>query len=287
MSLLAEPPPADPSTVTPAAPVVPPPSAAPAAIPAWMQADGTFSQDWTKHVPDDLKERAIALEKFKNPFDLARSYVHAEKKLGERIAPPGVDATPEQKAAWFKLTGVPESPDKYELKPAQLPEGVEWDEGAAKAAAAVFHEIGLTPAQAQRLAAYDAERNAAAGTASQQQQDAYLTAQKTELAKEYGDKLDSTLRTATEYAKLIGLPLDHPALIHADVVKALARGAGLISESKLVRADAAGSAMTPKERQRSIQTNPSDPWYKAYQGQEGPERQQEAQRILQSLFDAS
>jgi hypothetical protein len=284
MSLLATadptPAPADPAVVADASLAA---ASASPALPAWIQADGTFAEKWTEHVPEDMKASAIALQKFKDPMALARSYVHAEQQLGKKVAPPTADSTPEQKAAWNKIIGVPDSPDGYQLKPAKLPEGVEWNEEAAKGFQTVAHELGLTPQQAQRIAAYDAERQAASGATDQQEQAAFQQTQITDLRKEYGDGFDSAILKAKTYCDTIGLPHDHPALMHADVVKALVRGAGLISESKLVRADGAGNQMTNAERQRSMSANPADPWHKAYTGQEGAARQEEAVRIYRSL----
>lgn len=101
-------------------------------------------------VPVDLRSHK-SLTKFKAPGDVAQAYVNLEKKLGERVAPPGDDATPEAKAAWRAALGVPADANGYE-KPS-LPEGseIELDAEYIGSFHSKAHEIGLTPAQAKAL----------------------------------------------------------------------------------------------------------------------------------------
>lgn len=114
--------------------------------------------DWRASLPAEIRD-APGLAKFNDPAALAKSYIEAEKLIGRKGVPiPGENATPEEQAAFRAALGVPETPDAYELK---APEGVPaevWDADNAKAFAAEAHKLGLTPAQAQGLAAWQAAR---------------------------------------------------------------------------------------------------------------------------------
>lgn len=118
------------------------------------QPDG--GQDWRTELPEDVR---LSLDKFKSPADLAQSYVHLEKKLGERpqgLIPPGEDATDEQRAEYTAklnaLNGVPEAPDKYGLDKPEWAEDDQWGNFLAEA-----HAVGAPP----HIVKWMAERTAA------------------------------------------------------------------------------------------------------------------------------
>lgn len=110
---------ADPAT--PAADATP--AAAPAADPA-----GTSADDWRKVLAGEDAETLKALERFATPADYHKSFTEAQKTIRSRqegvIKLPGEKATDEEKAAFQKALGIPEAPDKYEIK-AKPPEGLE------------------------------------------------------------------------------------------------------------------------------------------------------------------
>lgn len=101
-------------------------------------------------VPEGLRTHK-SLTKFKEPGDVAQAYVNLEQKLGQRVAPPADDATPEAKAAWRTAIGVPANAGDYG-KP-DIPEGSELqlDEGYIGDFHKEAHDIGLTSSQAKRL----------------------------------------------------------------------------------------------------------------------------------------
>jgi hypothetical protein len=138
---------ADPTTpVTPSVQPAPVP-----VIPAPTPAPGPT--DWRAVLPADL-QAAKTLEKFKTRDDVVRAYVQLEQHQGRSLTPPGPDATPEQRQAFFAkfdaLRGVPESPEKYTIT---APEGLPLDPEAVKTWQQTFHELKLSQEQVQGLAA--------------------------------------------------------------------------------------------------------------------------------------
>jgi len=104
-----------PSGNPPAAQSTQPP--APASI---VNPDGTFAENWTNNLGDELKSEVPTLSRFKNVKDLSKSYIDARKKLGRNpedlIVIPKDDSSDEVKAAFYKARGWPDSPDKYEYE---------------------------------------------------------------------------------------------------------------------------------------------------------------------------
>ena len=86
--------------------------------------------DWRGAIAGENKKLAKRLERFTDLGQFGKSYFEADAKLndGKRVVIPGADATDEDRAAWAKQRGIPESPDKYEIK-VKPPEGLELSEG--------------------------------------------------------------------------------------------------------------------------------------------------------------
>lgn len=140
----------------------PSPSGAPAGAPAAadsiagggtpnkdVAAPADFPTDWrTKLAGADAKELA-RLERFATPGDMYKSYRALEAKLssGELVAknPLPANATDEQKAEFRKANGIPETPDKYDIK---LSDGLvvgENDKPLVDSYTKFAHEKNLTP----------------------------------------------------------------------------------------------------------------------------------------------
>ena len=91
------------------------------------------------------------VEKIKSSDDLWKTLDNAQGLLGRRPNIPGQDASEEDWNRFYTALGRPESPDKYDLKDIDgLPEGADLKPFKAKAAA-LAHQIGLTPKQAEKL----------------------------------------------------------------------------------------------------------------------------------------
>ncbi|MBU1002378.1 MAG: hypothetical protein KKE73_07625 [Proteobacteria bacterium] len=95
------------------------------------------------------------LAKYGSAADMAKSLLHAQALVGRKtvgLTRPAEDAAPEDweqyRAELRRMTGVPDSPDGYEL---DAPGGLPVDEGLMDWFRNSAHEMGLSPEQAQGL----------------------------------------------------------------------------------------------------------------------------------------
>lgn len=121
---------APPVAATPAA-ATPPAAADPGAAPVdpgAAPAAAAPEADWRKVLAGDDAETLKALERFATPSDYHRSFTEAQNTIRRKqegvIKLPGEKATDEEKAAFRTALGIPEAPDKYEIK-VKPPEGLE------------------------------------------------------------------------------------------------------------------------------------------------------------------
>jgi len=157
-------PPADPAAppappADPKAPPAPPASGEPPKPPATplenpdappVVTPATWPADWQQKLAGDDKEALKTLSRFTDPTALFKSYeaMRAKMASGELKAPLAKDAKPEEVAAWRKANGIPEAPDKYELK---LEDGLvigEPDKPLVDEYLKVAHALNQTPEQA-------------------------------------------------------------------------------------------------------------------------------------------
>ena len=104
--------------------------------------------------------------------DAVKAYQDQRAGFEGMIKVPGEDASDEDRAAFAKALGVPDTEDGYQFSlPEKMPENVQYDENLATSFKAKAKEIGLTPAQAQALHDFQME---AVGT----QANAFLEGQK-------------------------------------------------------------------------------------------------------------
>ena len=77
-----------------------------------------WKEDWRDQVAKDDKSVKNILGRFATPSDAIQSAIDIRKKIsaGEIKMPLPKDAKPEDIAKWRTENGIPESPDKYELK---------------------------------------------------------------------------------------------------------------------------------------------------------------------------
>lgn len=170
-------------------------------------APGGAAADWTASF-DEGTRGLIQNKGWKSPADVVGSYANLEKLLGADKAGRGVvmpkdDSPAEDWAAFYNKLGRPESADGYKLP---VPEG---DAGEfAKTAASWFHEAGLTPKQAETLAA---KWNEFGGVTTQEQQ-AKMAQQAAvdvqDLQKEWGDQFEAQSELARRAIREAGLSKD-------------------------------------------------------------------------------
>lgn len=101
----------------------------------------------------DLGEDAM-FQPFKDVAGLAKAYKDTKQMLGKAQGIPGETASPEEKSAFYKALGVPETADGYDLKaPEGLPEKLAqvYSTEMLGEFKKVAKELNLTPAQAAGL----------------------------------------------------------------------------------------------------------------------------------------
>ena len=198
---------------------------------------------------------------------LSKSYQGLEQLLGKKanaIVPPSEKSTPEEISAYRKAIGVPESPEAYNLKPEQLPEGVVWDESVAKRAAELAHKHNVPAAAMQEFMKFDMERAALMNQAAAQMIETQLETGRAELQKVWGDKMPEKIELARRAAVTAGVDPTSQGFVDPQVVKAIVNLAEKLSDDKLVAGDQTGVSST-RARAKDIMTNAANPLYLRYQ----------------------
>jgi hypothetical protein len=108
----------------------------------------TTSTDWRDGLADDVKE---TVSRFKTEPDLAQGYHELLKLDSVKVKIPDENASDEDRAKFYTKLGRPETPEAYQVKRPELPDGMPYDEkleGHIKHAA---HQAGLNQAQVSHL----------------------------------------------------------------------------------------------------------------------------------------
>jgi hypothetical protein len=151
---------------------------------------------WREQMGDIGKSPSI--QKFKNDVDglksLGKSYQDLEKMLGHEKVP--VPKGEDDVGAWevySKAFGIPDSPDKYEIDPLEIPDnlkGVTLDEQTFRKLA---HELRLTPQQAKNAYKRYGEITLSALSDYQRQHQQTINNVRNSIMQEWGDAYDSNV----------------------------------------------------------------------------------------------
>lgn len=151
------PPPAAPAAEpTPGQPaqVLPPPAPKQQFFAEGISKEGQFAEGWTQKLQELGFERlANKAALVKDETTLFKSLDDALGLLGKKagVSYPKAGADESAVLAYRADAGVPESPAGYDLKPAQLPEGISWDDATANAYAEAMHKHHIPAAAAKEL----------------------------------------------------------------------------------------------------------------------------------------
>lgn len=171
--------------------------------PAWMAQLGNIEA-----------ESAEKLSKFEKIGDLAKNYLELEGKLGSSIVKPGKDASDEEKEAYYRALGKPESADKYSIdgEDAQMFRELAYKNNLtdeqAKALYASLKEVGKNALEQQKAAF------------AQQAHDTQAALQN-EYGKDYPTKIEMLKRGVAAYGgEKVGAKLQQAGLLgDLDIVK--------------------------------------------------------------------
>ena len=215
----------------------------------------------------------VANKGWQSPQDVIKSYQGVEKLIGRDpstlIPIPRLD-DPEGVKSVFQKLGLPESPDKYDMK-VGLPKEAKVDEGFAKTMQGMFHKANLTVDQAKTLAA---DYNAlSVAKAAQEAKDYELNVQadKQSLLDEWKGGHDRMMNRAKTAATSLGFTTELIDAIekqvgYAATYKMFAEIGGKLGEDTLVTPNKNtdfGNTLTPDEAKAQLATARSDPNHRA------------------------
>ena len=208
--------------------------------------------------------RDKSFEPIKDLSSLAKSYVEAQKMIGNSIRLPKKDATPEdrQKAvndilgklrAEGVLESPPPAPDKYEIK---MPtENFKANEPLVNSFKEAAHKLGVPPSHVQGM--FDWYLNFQAETQREEQMEFENTKQalKTEFGGLYVRKMEAARRAAAKYLGEDGDALisELPPKAGARILKALAEIGDPLLEEAMVAGELPG-IVTREQLESKINT---------------------------------
>ena len=243
------------------------------------------SSDWRTYLNDELKADPIVSSWAEKASEkdipaLIKSYANASKRMGSAINLPGKDAKPEDvQALRAKLyeAGVfqapPADPKEYGLvKPADLPEGLQWSDELSGKFATALHKHGVPKAALADLLPLYMEAIGGTTAALKVDRETALAALKSKYGEKYDERVEMVkrmmggiLQTPDELAFMEQTGLaDHPkflsvllrlaplAMQDSSFIDSLPRQGGEISGEKA------------KEEYAKIISDPTHPMYEGY-----------------------
>lgn len=267
------------------------PPADPQQPPSIISEDLTFADNWRERLPEDLRaDRTLA--EVRDLAGLARSYANAQKLIGKKTinAIPGEDATPEEIQKFRQALGVPEKPEDYQLeKPADLPEGMEYDENLQAEFAQKAHEAGIPPKQAQQLLDWFNEKGKETFENVGQSRQQAVEQAEAELKKEWGQAYKQNLTLANRAVEKFGAAdaladagLDNDpkmARVFLNIAKAM-------GEDNAIQTPKGGGELSPadaKAKIAEIQGNKKDPYFDGQHPQH-QQRVDEMARLFEQAY---
>jgi hypothetical protein len=212
--------------------------------------------DWTASLTPDLKQ-LVETKGYKSPADVVQAYAHAQRAIGADKIPAPKDGVWDETAR-AKL-GIPRSPDGYELRRPDLPQGVAYYEAFEKAALPIAHKLGLTPQQVQGLLDFYAGHQSQSfqsslkGRLDDESQSVGLLQQ--EWGPSYNTKVAQAARAARYFGgqPLIEFLNQSGVGNNPELVRAFAKIGSMMTEDSLKIGRAQGFSITPEEARREAQ----------------------------------
>lgn len=177
-----------------------------------------WPDDWRKHIAGEDEKELQRLGRFATPADVHKAYRALEARLssGQLKSALPQNAKPEELAQWRKENGIPEAPDKYELKLANNMTVGDEDKPFVDEFLKVAHSLNMSPDQASAAVQtyFDNRARQAEMTAEKDESDrqAALDALNVEYGKEFRtnvnmvratlERFPSGIREALESARL-------------------------------------------------------------------------------------
>jgi hypothetical protein len=136
--------------------------------------DGSLVDNWNTMAPEGYEELRDdkTLPRIKKFWDLGKSYVNVRRQVPlEKIARPTENFTDDDWNEWYRAGGRPDTPEDYAIKrPKDFPE-THWDDNRSKEFQKLFHQIGLSKKQADKLVEFNNQEVMKALQAQEQQEE--------------------------------------------------------------------------------------------------------------------
>jgi hypothetical protein len=169
----------------------------------YLNEDGTFAENWTEELPEDLREYAGKLDVPDFPA-LVKKTMHAESRIGkDKVVVPTKDSSEAEWDAWYRAIGKPDTADDYKI---EIPEELEghYDPEFLKSLQQWAFEHHVPAGLFTEFMAFDAER-AVAGLAEQARaaETEKLEAEgalRKEFGQAYEDRMHNARRLLHEFA---------------------------------------------------------------------------------------
>lgn len=256
---------------------------------------------FAEQLPESIRGEAVFRD-IKDLEGLAKSYFHAQKMLGrdpKSLLPiPSADDADGLNAVYTAL-GRPESPDKYQLTAAKLPEGVSLDEKLQSGFLTKAHELGLNNRQTDALYAWWNEYAGNAYTQTTESKTAKLNETAQALRQEWGQAFDQNLALGeaalNHFAETLKLGTDLSAQLKETglnnspaIIKMLAHLGGQLKEDGLLGKEGAGSygqgQKSPGEAQQEISALQQDAAFMKSYGNKNAPGHDDAVKKMQTLY---
>jgi len=113
--------------------------------------DGTSEKlGWRAGLPTELQHHEW-LKDFTKVGDFATAAIEVKERMDKAITPPGENATEDERKAYLKALGVPESSDGYTFDLSKIPKDLELNEEIVTWLRGVAHKNNLTQPQAEAM----------------------------------------------------------------------------------------------------------------------------------------
>lgn len=171
-----------------------------------LSANEYEATDWRAALPPELRAEP-SLKIMNDVSTMAKSYVHAQKMIGaDKIPLPGKHATEQDWQMFYQKIGLPETPDKYDIK---APKDAKFVQDAdLQSLKPLAHKLGILPKQLEPLLAWHEENMANSTVKAQEQFQIQRENEIKALEKEWGARFDVNI----SYAKNVIRDLQVPGL---------------------------------------------------------------------------
>lgn len=253
----------------------------PAATPSWL--DGA----------DELTVGYVQNKGWQEPKQVLEGYRNLEKllgadKAGNAVILPKEGATPEEMSAFFNRIGRPEKSDGYKIN---VPEGF-GDKEFATAAAAKFHELGLTSKQGEELSSWWNQNIGGKIEQTQAQQQQQFASDNEALTKEWGAAYQQNVMAAQKAVQGLGLDsgtIDKiaSAIGHKATMELFNKVGTRVLEDKFVSGDqnnSFGDAMTPGQAQAELSLLKQDKTFVSQYLSKNKDAVEKMQRLMKFAY---